>query len=126
MIFITKEQIILLHEGLIRNFGGSPELRDESLLDSAINTPFQTYDGLDLYPEIYQKASRLAYGLIRNHPFVDGNKRIGAHVMLLFLEINNVYINYEDDELIKIILSIASGKSTDKDLSFWIKNHIVE
>lgn len=85
MIRLTKSQILLLHEQLITETGGSSGLRDEGMLDSALNAPFQTFGKEDMYPSLQQKAARLCFGLVKNHPFVDGNKRIGAHAMLVFL-----------------------------------------
>ena len=79
MIILSKEQIILLHSNLITETGGSEGIRDEQLLESAINAPFQTFDNIEVFPSIQQKAARLGYGLIKNHAFVDGNKRIGTH-----------------------------------------------
>ena len=87
---LTKEQILLLHSALTAQSGGSAEIRDDGLLESAINAPFQTFDGQELYPSLLEKATRLGYGLIKNHPFVDGNKRIGTHAMLVFLAINHI------------------------------------
>ena len=81
MIRLSKSQILLLHEQLIAETGGSTGLRDEGILDSALNAPFQTFGGEDVYPSLQQKAARLCFGLVKNHPFVDGNKRIGTHVM---------------------------------------------
>ena len=90
MIRLSKPQILLLHEQLIAETGGSSGLRDEGMLDSALNAPFQTFGGEDVYPSLQQKAARLCFGLVKNHPFVDGNKRIGAHVMLVFLALNGI------------------------------------
>ena len=90
MIRLSKPQILLLHEQLIAETGGSSGLRDEGMLDSALNAPFQTFGGEDVYPSLQQKAARLCFGLVKNHPFLDGNKRIGAHVMLVFLALNGV------------------------------------
>lgn len=84
MIVLSKQQILLLHSQLISGTGGSDGLRDVGLLESAINSPFQQFGNEDLYPTIQQKASRLCFGLVNNHPFIDGKKRIGAHVMLVF------------------------------------------
>ena len=126
MKILTKEQILALHEALIEEYGGTSELRDEGLLDSAISTPFQTFGGFDLYSTIVDKACRLGYGLIKNHPFVDGNKRIGTHAMLVLLEINNVSIEYEDDELIETILGVAAGNLSAEDLTGWLNEHVVE
>ena len=86
MIRLSKPQILLLHEQLIAETGGSSGLRDEGMLDSALNTPFQTFAGKDVYPSLQQKAARRCFGLVKNHPFVDGNKRIGAHVMLIDID----------------------------------------
>lgn len=82
---LSKEQILLLHSQLIQQTGGSEGVRDYALLESAIEAPFQSFDGDELYPTIQAKAARLGYGLIKNHCMVDGNKRIGTHVMLVFL-----------------------------------------
>lgn len=124
MKILTKKHILALHQALIDEFGGTPELRDEGLLDSAINMPYQTFGGVDLYLGIVEKAGRLGYGLINNHPFVDGNKRIGAHAMLVFLAINDVILEFGDDELIEVILAVAAGEVSDKELTSWLNNHI--
>ncbi len=121
---LSKEQILMLHQDLISQSGGSAELRDEGLLDSAINVPFQTFAGSEMYPTVLEKAARLGYGLIKNHPFVDGNKRIGTHTMLVFLAINHVELSYEDSELIDLILKIAAGELDDKQLYLWLQQHI--
>ncbi len=84
MKILSKQQVLKLHEILIAQSGGSPEIRDDGLLESALNAPFQSFDDTDLYPSLLEKAARLGYGLINNHPFVDGNKRIGTHTMLVY------------------------------------------
>lgn len=123
MIILSKEQILQMHSELIRLFGGESGIRDESLLDSAIQTPFQSFDGSDLYPTIQAKAARLGFGLIMNHCMVDGNKRIGAHVMLVFLELNGFELSYSQKDLYSIILDVASGEKDDNDLLDWIIEH---
>lgn len=122
---ITKEQVIMLHKMLVEETGGSVEIRDEGLLDSALNAPFQTFGDAELYPTIIEKAARLGYSLIKNHAFVDGNKRIGTHVMLVFLALNQIEVEYEDDELIHTILEIAAGQIDDRQLLAWLQEHIV-
>lgn len=124
MKFLNKRQILMLHTALIAEFGGSDGIRDEGLLESAINAPFQIFDGTELYPTVLEKAVRLGYGLIRNHPFFDGNKRIGTHAMLVFLAINNVTLSYQDEELIAVILSVAAGTLDDNGLLTWTQEHI--
>lgn len=120
---LTKEQIILLHRELIKETGGTDGVRDEELLESALNAPFQSFDGIDSFPSIQQKAARLGYGLIKNHAFVDGNKRIGTHAMLVFLALNGIEIEYTQEELSDIILDVASGDCSFEALVKWILNH---
>lgn len=120
---LTKEQIILLHHELIKETGGTDGIRDEGLLDSALNAPFQSFDGIDSFPSIQQKAARLGFGLIKNHAFVDGNKRIGTHAMLVFLALNGIDIDYTQEELSDTILSVASGDCSFEGLVKWIANH---
>ena len=122
---LTKEQIKMLHSALVERFGGQDGLRDEGMLDSALNTPFQTFSGSELYPDLLSKAARLAFGLIANHPFIDGNKRIGTHAMLIFLRLNNIELEYDDDELIALILGTAAGDNDDRTILEWLKKHIV-
>lgn len=122
---LTKEQVILLHRTLVAEFGGSPEIRDEGLLDSALNAPFQTFSGTEIYPSTLEKAARLGYGLIKNHPFADGNKRIGAHIMLVYLMLNQIALAYDDNDLIHLILGIAAGAADDRQLLVWLRQHVV-
>ena len=123
MIVLSKQQILLLHSQLISETGGSDGLRDVGLLESAINSPFQQFGNEDLYPTIQQKASRLCFGLVNNHPFIDGNKRIGAHVMLFFLALNGIELEYTQYELSSTILKLASNEISYQQLTRWIINH---
>ena len=99
MIKLTKEQILLLHTQLIETTGGSDGIRDLGLLESALESPFQSYSGEELYPSIQAKAARLCYGLVKNHAMIDGNKRIGCHATLVFLELNGYEMEYTQKEL---------------------------
>ena len=123
MIILSKEQIILLHSNLITETGGSEGIRDEQLLESAINAPFQTFDNIEVFPSIQQKAARLGYGLIKNHAFIDGNKRIGTHAMLVFLALNKIELEYTQSELSDTILKVASDEYSFEDLLKWILDH---
>ena len=123
MIRLSKSQVLLLHEQLVAETGGSPGLRDEGMLDSALNAPFQTFGGEDVYPSLQQKAAHLCFGLVKNHPFVDGNKRIGAHVMLVFLALNGIELQYTQTELSDIILQLAAGTIQSSDLLNWVPTH---
>ena len=125
MKIITKSQIVLLHDQIISETGGIQGLRDEGLLESALYAPFQIFDDEELYPTLTEKAARLGYGLLKNHAFFDGNKRIGAHAMLVFLALNEVETEYSQDDLVSIILGVASGQSSYTDLLEWVRTHVV-
>ena len=124
MKILTKDQIILLHEHLISEFGGSSGIRDEGLLESAINSPLQSFDGIDFYPTIIDKSVRLGFGLIKNHPFIDGNKRIGTPAILTQLALNGIFFNYDDNELIETIMEVAAGVLSHQSLHLWVTGHI--
>lgn len=125
MIFFEFEQVTRIHSSLIAKTGGLDGIRDKNLLDSALKVPFQTFDGKDLYPDILDKATQLCFSLINTHPFSDGNKRIGIHLTLLFLKINNVQLNYVQQELIDLGFGIASSKLQKNDIRKWFENHVV-
>ena len=123
MIRLSAEQVKLLHDDLIAETGGLSGVRDEDLLDSALNLPVQTFDGQALYPSVQQKAARLCFSLVNNHPFVDGNKRIGVHTMLVFLALNGVELMYTQTELISFGLSVADGSMSYEQILRWIMAH---
>ena len=116
MIMLTKEQIRHLYDKMVDATGGLRGVRDEAALDSALSVAFQTFDGAELYPSTVAKIARIAYGLVSNHPFMDGNKRIGTYVMLVLLELNRIDVNFSNDDVIRIGLELASGKMNDKQL----------
>ena len=124
MKILSKRQILMLHTALIAQTGGIDGVRDEGLLDSAINAPFQTFEEQDLYPTVLEKAARLGFGLISNHPFLDGNKRIGAHAMLTFMGVNQINLCCTDEELISLILQVASGRLNYDGMLEWLKSHL--
>ncbi len=94
MNILSKEQVLKLHASLIKATGGSDGIRDEGMLDLALNNPFQSFGGKELYPSIQAKAARLCFGLVKNHAMLDGNKRLGTHVMLVFLALNGYELSY--------------------------------
>ncbi len=124
MIYLSKEQIILLHERLVEIFGGSSGIRNDNLLDLSVNSIHQTFDAVDLYPSIIHKAVHLGFSLVSNHAFIDGNKRIGTHAMLVTLELNGYELVYKDSELIDIIMDIAASTKDEDDLFEWVKSHL--
>lgn len=120
---LSKKQILMLHTQLIQQTGGSEGVRDYNLLDSALETPFQSFGVDELYPTIQAKAARLGYGLIKNHCMIDGNKRIGTHSMLVFLALNGIELKYMQKELYETILDVAAGKIEYEDLLQWVLDH---
>lgn len=123
MIRFSKDKVELLHQMIAEETGGAIGIRDEGLLESAIEGIFQTFGGRELYPTKEEKGARLGYMLISNHAFLDGNKRIGMHVMLTFLEVNGIRINCSDDDIIEAGLGVASGKMDYGDLLKWVLKH---
>lgn len=112
-----------MHNALIKETGGMDGIRDENLLDSAVNAPFQTYGGEYLYKSLEAKAARLGYSIIKNHPFADGNKRIGMLAMMVFLELNGAGLTCTDQDIVETGLRIAAGEMDDKELLEWILRH---
>ena len=120
MIKLSKEKVLLLHELLTAETGGDPNIRDFDLLDSALESAFQTFDGAELYPTKEEKGARIGYALISNHAFVDGNKRIGMYVLLTFLEVNGIRIHPTVDDVVRVGLAVASGEMKYDELLEWI------
>jgi death-on-curing protein len=120
MIKFSREKVLLLHKLITEETGGDPNLRDIALLESALESAFQTFDGEELYPSKEEKGARLGYSLISNHAFVDGNKRIGMYIMLTFLEVNGIRIYPSVDEVIRVGLAVASGSMKYEELLEWI------
>ncbi len=123
MIKLTKEQILLLHAQLIETTGGSDGIRNMGLLESALEIPFQSYGGEELYPSIQAKAARLCYGLVKNHAMIDGNKRLGCHAMLVFLALNGYEMEYTQKELSDLILEVAADRKQYEDILYWLLAH---
>ena len=123
MIRFGKEKVLLLHRILIEQTGGEDGVRDMGLLESALAACDATFDGKELFPGKEEKAARLCTGLVSNHAFVDGNKRIGVYVMLTFLEVNGIRLNATDEELVEIGLSLAQSEMKYEELLAWIKAH---
>ncbi|MBQ8830291.1 MAG: type II toxin-antitoxin system death-on-curing family toxin [Oscillospiraceae bacterium] len=123
MTILTVDEIIKIHSLLCRKTGGSDGLRDRGLLESAVFSADMTFGEAEIYPTIEEKCARLCYALTSNHPFVDGNKRIGILVMLTSLRLNGVELKFTQKELIDLSLSLASGKLSYEDILNWVKVH---
>lgn len=123
MIKFSQEKVLLLHKLITEETGGDPNIRDFALLDSALESAFQTFGGEELYPTKEEKAARLGFSLISNHAFVDGNKRIGMYVMMTFLEVNGIKIEPDVDDVARVGIAVASGEMSYEELLEWIKDN---
>ncbi|MFG6358674.1 MAG: type II toxin-antitoxin system death-on-curing family toxin [Acetatifactor sp.] len=123
MIILSKEQVLKLHASLIKATGGSDGIRDEGMLETGVNNPVQSFGGKELYPSVQAKAARLCFGLVKNHAMLDGNKRLGTHVMLVFLALNGYELYYSQQELSDMVLALASGDIGEKEILQWIIEH---
>lgn len=124
MKLLSLNMVLRLHQQLLQAFGGTSGVRDMGLLESALAAPFATFGGEYLYPTLIQQAAQLGYGIIRNHPFADGNKRTGAHAMLVFLSVNGIELEYDQQELIDAILAVADGTMAADQLAVWLTKHL--
>lgn len=125
MILLTIDEIIEIHKKIVLATGGSSELRDRGLLESAVYSAEASFGDTEQYPSAIEKAARLAYGLISNHAFIDGNKRIGVFVMLMTLKLNDIIIDYTQEELTELGFGAAAGRFQYNDILLWIKTHKV-
>ena len=120
---LSKEQVLLLHEKIYERYGGALGVLNEGMLDSALQAPFQTFGGEELIPDTKEKIVRLSFGLIKNHAFRDGNKRIGALVLLTLLELNGYPVKATNAEFADIIMGVAASEKDEKDLLEWVEFH---
>lgn len=123
MIKFSKEKVLLLHRLIAQETGGSIGVRDEGLLESALENAFSGFGGEEFYPTKEEKGARLGYSLISNHAFVDGNKRIGVYVMITFLEVNGIRLDCTNEEVVEIGLGVADGSINYEGLLSWVKKH---
>jgi death-on-curing protein len=122
--FLTLDEILELHAEQVRRYGGSPGVRDRGLLDSAIAMPSQSFGGQYVHPDLAAMAAAYLFHLVRNHPFVDGNKRIGAIAADVFLLVNGSELTLTPDELVDTVLDVATGKLNKDGLADRIRSHI--
>lgn len=123
MIKFSKDKILLLHQLIAEETGGSIGVRDEALLESALENAFSGFGGQEFYPSKEEKGARLGYSLISNHAFVDGNKRIGMYVMLTFLEVNGIRLECTNEDIVEVGLSVADGTMGYDALLEWVREH---
>jgi death-on-curing protein len=123
---LARGQIWLLHARLLEATGGAAGVRDQGLLDSAVEAPYSGFGETEFYPTVEAKAARLAFGLVSDHPFIDGNKRTGILAMLVLLDINSVALTTTDDELVALGLGLAKGEIDTTDVARWIAERVPE
>lgn len=121
---LPKEVVLAIHAEAIMKFGGADGVRDEGLLDSAIAQPFQTFYGSDFYPGTVEKACRYAFGIIKDHPFIDGNKRTGAALLGTYLRMNGIRFSPEPTDFLQAMIGVADGSMTFEELVKWAKSVI--
>lgn len=123
MIRLSKDKVKHLHKYIAQETGGSLGIRDEALLESALEGVFATFGGQELYPTKEEKGARLGYTLISNHAFVDGNKRIGMFVLLVFLEVNGIRLEATNEEVADVGIKVAAGEMRYEELLSWVHQH---
>jgi death on curing protein len=126
MRYLTLDEVLELYRRVIERSGGSSGIRDAGALESAVAQPRMTFGGEDLYPTLIEKASALGFSLIKNHPFIDGNKRLGHAAVETFLVVNGFEIKATVDEQERIILAVAAGEMTREDFTEWLRDHVGE
>lgn len=123
MLFLTVDDIIESHQNQIDTYGGSYGIRDIGLLESAIGQPEASFGGEYLHADIFEMAAAYIYHLVMNHPFVDGNKRVGLEAALIFLEINNENLNASDEELVDLVLKTTAGQVGKREIAEFFRSH---
>lgn len=126
VVYLTAVQVLFIHARLLAETGGAPGVRDLGLLESAIARPQATFDGQDLYPSLYAKAAALMVGLVNNHPFIDGNKRVGLTAAALFLVRNGLQLRASNEELEQVTLEAAQGRLTVEQMASWFTRHTAQ
>lgn len=123
--FLTLEDVLRIHEDQIERYGGSPDLRDPGLLTSAVEAPRATFGGQVLHSDAFEMAAAYLFHLAQNHPFVDGNKRTGAAAALVFLDLNGVEVEIEEDALVEHVLAVAQGRIGKPEIAAFLRAHAV-
>lgn len=125
MRYLSIIEVLEIHDQIISASGGSRGIRDIKALESAISQPRLTFNQEDLYPDIVTKASSLCFALVMNHPFIDGNKRVGHAAMEIFLVLNGYEIDADVDEQERLMITLAAGKLSREGFTKWLSEKIV-
>jgi len=121
--YLTVEEVYLLHRRLIQRTGGSGGLRDPGLLESAVARPQASFDGEDLYPALWLKAAALMHSLVKNHPFVDGNKRTAVTATGIFLGLNGHPLTASNEEILRFAIQVAAEEMELERIAAWLQTH---
>lgn len=122
--YLTLAEVFDLHRSVLERWGGAGGIRDINALESALAQPRQSFGGADLYPDLSTKAAALCFSLVLNHPFIDGNKRIGHAAMEVFLSLNGHELHAPVDEQEQIMLQLAAGNLKREAFAEWVKQHL--
>lgn len=125
MRYLTVGDVVEIYERIVAQTGGAVGIRDRGALESAVGQPRMAFGGQALYPTLVEKASALGFSLISNHPFVDGNKRLGHAAMEVFLVLNGAEIDAPVDEQEAVVLRVAAGRMSREELAAWLRTHVV-
>ena len=123
MKYLYPKQVLYLYQQIIQRSGGTVGLRDAGLLESAVYRPQASFGGQDLYPDLFSKAAALGHSIISNHPFVDGNKRVGFEAMRLMLRLNGYDLHASLKVKFDFVLEVAKGELTEQAMADWLKRH---
>lgn len=126
MRYLTLNEVLFLYRRIVEETGGAAGIRDFNMLESALAQPRQTFGGTELYPTLVEKATALGFSLIMNHPFVDGNKRVGHAAMEVFPVLNGYEIEAPLEEQEQVILDVAAGKMNRESFTEWLATHVIE
>jgi death on curing protein len=123
--FLTVDEVLALHADQVARHGGRPGIRDLALLESAVAAPKATFGGELLHGTLPEIAAAYLYHLVRNHPFVDGNKRAGLAAAIAFLGLNDLWLEGEEDDVVDLVVAVATGKATKADVAVWLNARVV-
>lgn len=123
VVFLSQDEVLALHADQIARYGGSPGIRDPALLDSALSMPRATFGGQWLHDSLHEMAAAYLYHLVRGHAFIDGNKRVGLMVMLVFLGLNSLRLDATEDELVELVVDVAAGRVSKAEVAVFVKRH---
>ncbi len=119
--FLTLDEVLVIHAHQVATYGGATGIRDRALLESALAMPAATFDREYLHATLAEKAAAYVFHIVKNHPFVDGNKRTGLAVGLAFLRLNGVRVKATDDDLVAMVLGVAEGSATKSDVGVFFR-----